>query len=326
MYEKPFDTRAFRRTLGSFLTGVTVVTTTDRDGNPKGFTANSFTSVSLDPPLILVCIGKQSRSLTFFAESDGFAVNILSESQQQIAQAFASPSVDRFAGQTWEAGPAGNPIISNSCAWLDCKRYDYIDAGDHVIMVGRVVDFSNTTRLPLGYSRGAYVSASLERSTTARPDFSTQVLAILEEKQGILLAGNNHGILSLPHAPYVGHHDDPHSLLGKLAGCGIKAELGFVFSVIEDRTDRRLRVIHRGTAEFIGEISNQFHSFGAEQVPWSSLDCAATRIVLRRYIQERMRYRFGVYVGGSETGLLAELASGPQPSSNNDFISGSHDL
>ena len=212
---EPFDSRAFRQALGAFLTGVTVVTTIDEEGAPRGFTANSFTSVSLDPPLILVCIGKQSRSLPSFADGRGFAVNILSELQQPIARTFATPTTDRFSGVNWNTGPAGNPILSDSCAWLDCRRHSYIDAGDHIIMIGHVAGFSDSTHPPLGYCRGAYVSPGLERRASMRPDFSTEVLGILEDRRGLLLAKTSNGALSLPRASYIGTHDDSSSLIGR---------------------------------------------------------------------------------------------------------------
>lgn len=322
---EPLDSRAFRQALGSFLTGVTVVTTIDAEGAPRGFTANSFTSVSLDPPLILVCIGKTSRSFSSFADGSGFAVNILSELQQPVAHTFATPSPDRFSGLDWEVGPAGNPILPNSCAWMDCRRHTYIDAGDHLIMIGHVAGFSDSTHPPLGYSRGAYVSAGLERRANMRPDFSTEVLAILENTRGLLLGRTNDGALSLPRASYIGTQDDPAGLIGQLLHSGIKAELGFVFSVIEDLDARRLRIIYRGTAEPIEEGDGKLLSFDLGQIPWDRLDQAATRIVLRRYVQERSLYRFGVYVGGSETGQIAELASGTKPSSNDDINSLAYD-
>lgn len=322
---EPLDSRVLRQALGSFLTGVTVVTTIDADGAPRGFTANSFTSVSLDPPLILVCIGKKSRSLPSFAEGTGFAVNILSELQQPVARIFATPTPDRFSGLNWQTGPAGNPILPDSCAWLDCRRHQYIDAGDHLIMIGLVAGFSDSTHPPLGYCRGAYVSAGLERSASMRPDFSTEVLAILENTQGLLLAKTSEGTLSLPRAAYIGTYDDSVSLIGRLWQSGIKAELGFVFSVIEDLEARLLRIIYRGTAEPVGDGDGTLLSFELGQIPWDRLDQAATRIVLRRYVQERSQYRFGVYVGGSETGQIAELASGTKPSSNNDINSFAYD-
>ena len=235
----PFDLRDYRHALGAFLTGVTVVTTLDRQGGPRGFTANSFTSVSLDPPLVLVCIDKRGRSFEVFAEGDGYAVNILSESQQAVSSAFATPTGDRFARVAWHAGPAGHPVFEGAAAWLDCRRHDLVDAGDHVIMIGRVVGYHHTVRPPLGYSRGTYVSASLEREAIARTGYATEIVAILEHDEAILLVGDDDDApLGLPHAEHIGDTGDTGSLLGLLDAAGFDAELGFVFSVVDNARDR----------------------------------------------------------------------------------------
>jgi flavin reductase (DIM6/NTAB) family NADH-FMN oxidoreductase RutF len=103
------DPRALRDAFGCFMTGVTVVTTVDAAGTPQGFTANSFSSVSLDPPLLLVSLANSSRNLDSFAKGAGFAVNILAEGQKDISATFARPSEDRFANLYWRKGPVGNP-------------------------------------------------------------------------------------------------------------------------------------------------------------------------------------------------------------------------
>jgi flavin reductase (DIM6/NTAB) family NADH-FMN oxidoreductase RutF len=102
MTDRPIDAMDLRRALGAFATGVTVVTTVDGDGNPRGFTANSFTSVSLEPPLILVCLAKRAASCPVFQVAESFAVNILSEDQKAVSSAFSSPTADRFGTVDWD--------------------------------------------------------------------------------------------------------------------------------------------------------------------------------------------------------------------------------
>ena len=131
-------TRDLRHALGSFPTGVTVVTSKDKDDNPIGFTANSFTSVSLNPQLILICIDKASFNIQSFSAREHFAVSVLSESQQHISTIFASPETDRFKDISWESKATGSPIISNSDAWFDCDKDKIIDGGDHLILIGKV--------------------------------------------------------------------------------------------------------------------------------------------------------------------------------------------
>ena len=322
MTDATFDLRDYRHALGAFLTGVTVVTTLDRQGTPRGFTANSFTSVSLDPPLVLVCVAKRSSSIEVFAGSDGYAVNILSESQQSVSSAFATSTDDRFAGVEWHTGPAGHPVFEGAAAWLDCRRHELVDAGDHVIMIGRVVGYHHTVRPPLGYSRGTYVSASLEREAVARTGYTTEIVAILEHDEAILLVGDDDAPLGLPQAERIGDPSDPGSLLGLLDAAGFDAELGFVFSVVDNAETGHMRIVYRGTAEARADsdASLRFHSL--QDIPWQRLDAPATGTILRRYVTERVHHRFGVYVGGAQTGQLAALSSELAPLSNEDIDAG----
>ena len=155
------DTAAFRRALGCFVTGVTVVTTRDAGGVPHGFTANSFTSVSLEPPLVLVCVGHEVESLDVFRRCAHFAVNVLADSQQAIANAFATELPDRFAGVRWREGSYGSPILEGCVASLECASWRRIEAGDHMILVGRVLAFEDSTGGPLAFCRGSYLSLPL---------------------------------------------------------------------------------------------------------------------------------------------------------------------
>ena len=156
----PTDQKALRAAFSAFLTGVTIVTTMDKDGAPRGFTANSFTSVSLTPPLLLFCIAKTSRSLDAFMNADSFAVNILSESQEHLSSRFAAPVEDRFADVDWSNGPTGAPVLSDVCGWFDCATHNRVEAGDHYIIIGEVIGFDHNTSEALGYSRKGYFSLS----------------------------------------------------------------------------------------------------------------------------------------------------------------------
>ena len=155
---------AFRHALGTFLTGVTVVTTTDSQGRPRGITANSFTSVSLEPPLVLVCIARSAESHDAFAGGDGFSVNILSDGQQSMSQLFASKSPDKFETVRWHPGDNGAPVLDDCLAWFDCRRYRQTDAGDHTILIGEVTRFEVKAGQPLGYCQGNYLSFGCFRS------------------------------------------------------------------------------------------------------------------------------------------------------------------
>lgn len=153
------DPRTLRDALGTFATGVTVVTTTDSDGTPVGLTANSFTSVSLDPPLLLVCPARDAASMAVLSKTEHFAVNVLHIGQQTTSNLFASRGADRFGSIECETWDHGVPIIRNSLANFECRKYAEYDGGDHVILVGEVlrVRFA-PQRDPLLYFRGKYRS------------------------------------------------------------------------------------------------------------------------------------------------------------------------
>lgn len=151
------DARALRMVLGRFVTGVTVVTTVDGQGAPRGFTANSFTSVSLDPPLVLVCLATGASSYGAFSSCDGFAVNILADSQQELSRLFASSGGEKFSGTPSRPGITGSPVLEGAHAWIECATHQRVQAGDHVILIGRVVDFSAGEGMPLTYYGGKYL-------------------------------------------------------------------------------------------------------------------------------------------------------------------------
>lgn len=151
-----FDSRAFRRALGNFATGVTVVTAADAAGHKVGVTANSFNSVSLDPPLILWSLDKRSSSLQVFEAASHFAVNILAADQIELSNNFAKPRDDRFAGIEHRAGEGGAPLLADCSASFQCLTHQLIDGGDHWIMLGKVVAFEDSGRSPLLYHQGAY--------------------------------------------------------------------------------------------------------------------------------------------------------------------------
>lgn len=160
------DLRELRRTLGCFATGVTIVTTLDSAGRPRGMTANSFTSVSLDPALILVCVAKSAPIMTVLDRTEGFVVNILEERQRDLSQRFATPGIDKFLGLTWHPGSSGAPILDSTLAHLDCSMHQRVDAGDHVILIGQVMDFARNDAAPLVFCRGNY--AAIADPTMAR--------------------------------------------------------------------------------------------------------------------------------------------------------------
>lgn len=151
-----FDSRAFRRALGNFATGVTIVTAKSPAGLTAGVTASSFNSVSLTPPLILWSCLKDSASCAVFESATHFAVNILASDQMDMSNQFASRQDDKFAGIEWEEGVAGAPLLSNCAGRLQCETYNKIDGGDHWIFIGKVIAFDDLGRPPLCFHQGSY--------------------------------------------------------------------------------------------------------------------------------------------------------------------------
>lgn len=153
----PVDLDAFRRALGQFATGVTVITALTSDGEPVGCTVSAFCSVSMDPPLVLACIGKGRSMHRTLAEVPGFGVNILRSDQADLALRFARSGADRFAGVGIRPAPDGIPLLDGTIARLRCERHDLLEGGDHTIVLGRVVDLHVDDGEPLLYSRGAFL-------------------------------------------------------------------------------------------------------------------------------------------------------------------------
>lgn len=167
---KKLDIRDFRRALSQFPTGVTVITTKDREGNPVGVTASSFNSVSMDPPLILWSIDKGAHSLETFEKAGHFAVNVLTRDQVTTSNGFASRGEDKFKGVDYSEGVGGCLLLKEYAAQFECKTWAVYEGGDHLILVGEVVDYRyNDASSPLIFARGSYAVSS-PHPATAKPD------------------------------------------------------------------------------------------------------------------------------------------------------------
>lgn len=158
------DSQGFRDCLGLFSTGVAVVTA-QVGAFRVGVTVNSFSSVSLDPPLVLWAIGRRSRSFGLFERADHFCVNILSAGQVHLARQFAKSADDKFLGVPCTPGTDGQPVISGAAATLECAVETRYPGGDHVIILGRVKRFARRNEEPLVFSRGRFCTASEHQSS-----------------------------------------------------------------------------------------------------------------------------------------------------------------
>lgn len=150
------DSKELRRAFGTFITGVTVVTTQTPQGENVGFTANSFTSVSLDPALVLICLSQNMSCYPVFTDCTHFAINVLADTQEDISNLFATYEGDRFAMVEWYPDSNKMPLIKEATSYFSCKKHQLIDAGDHTILIGEITDFSTTGKEGLGYSNRGY--------------------------------------------------------------------------------------------------------------------------------------------------------------------------
>lgn len=145
-----------RRAMGRFATGITVVTTQAMDGRLEGITANSFSTVSLDPPLVLWSLARRARSFASFADASHFAVNVLGAGQVALSRHFSAPNTDKLGGIDHHIGHGGCPVLTGVLAHFECCRESVIDGGDHVIFIGRVLRASFRDGEPLLYASGRY--------------------------------------------------------------------------------------------------------------------------------------------------------------------------
>jgi flavin reductase (DIM6/NTAB) family NADH-FMN oxidoreductase RutF len=158
----PIEQQLFRRVCGKYATGITVLTILDFDGKPQGMTANSFTSVSLDPPLVLVCVDRKSMMAELFAHGAKFAINVLDEDQKHLSTCFAQRGCDRFQGIEWSPGETGAPVLPEMLATLECFVSKLVEAGDHVVVIGQVLHATWRDGRPLIYFNSSYQSLQVE--------------------------------------------------------------------------------------------------------------------------------------------------------------------
>jgi flavin reductase (DIM6/NTAB) family NADH-FMN oxidoreductase RutF len=298
-----------RAAFGTFITGVTVITTVDEQGRPRGFTANSFTSVSMEPPLLLVCISSSASSCAAFTAGRGFAVNILAEAQKETALVFASKRPDKFETVSWCLGPAGNPVLDDVVAWFDCSRYDSMESGDHIILVGQVKDFGRAAAEPLGFAGGSFFTPKQERSASIAAQAGISIVGAILECEGkiVLLQKDREDELRLPEVGRNGEPANSALLAARLKTRGIDAAINFVFAVFEEPRQNERFVYYRGTAKRLGALQGVL--FEPDDLPWHMVRDEATRTMLERYVRERRDGAFGVYSETLHGGKVEHLAA-----------------
>lgn len=288
------DPSELRAAFGRFLTGVTVVTTRTKTGAPVGFTANSFTSVSLDPPLLLVCPGTHLTSYDAFATTKQFGISILSEGQQDISNLFASGSADRFGATDWDAPQDDIPLITGRAAGFVCDTFNRVTAGDHMILIGQVTHFDNAGLMGLGYGPDGYFSHSRERTAEAPQSKLTRASALLEDGDSILLDD----AFDLPTVDVPVGQSPLQTLLHAFNARGINAKLSVVYAVYDGAPNRR-RIVFRGTTT---TPQPGLRPEPIATLPSLAFGDAALKSLLTRFAQEHKDQSFGLYVGDETEG------------------------
>lgn len=303
------DPELLRSAFGRFMTGVTVVTARAADGGNVGFTANSFTSVSLDPPLLLVCPGRHLSSFDVFSTTDHFAINILAEGQEAVSNTFAADKGDRFSKADWAADTNGCALISGRTAAFSCTVTQRVDAGDHLVLLGRVTDFDATDRPGLGYNNGGYFSLSKERQANA-PASASQLSVgsvILVHQDNILLTRDN----KLPSVQLDDHTGARRALSVYLHSIGLDAHMGPVYSVYDNPNSGPKSGSKSGIHHVVlrARIADVPTDCPLKSVPINSFEQGPAKtdmqhLILRRFAQEHRTQSFGLYLGDVEKGEI----------------------
>ncbi len=297
-----FDPKALRRAFGSYMTGVTVVTARAADNTPVGFTANSFTSVSMDPPLLLVCPGNHLSSIEVFRSCKHFTVNILAEGQEDISNVFAGSRNDRFEQVDWRPDQNGVPVISRATACFSCSVHAQINAGDHLILIGKIEEFCTSDSPGLGYANGGYFSLGNERLANAAPHKNTEtVVGAIVEHDDVIYVEKSNGQIDLPAVTLTEETPASSGIKDHLSDLGLSATMGSVYSVFDDKEAGKKFVFFRATLPWPPlNLGDRFLSIeGIEMADWRS---QAVGKMMRRYVLERSNNVFGLYIGDAVTG------------------------
>ncbi len=288
------DPKALRLAFGRFMTGVTVVTTLNDTGEPVGFTANSFTSVSLDPPLLLVCPGQHLSSFDTFQSAKSFGVSVLSEGQEAVSNLFASSAEDRFGQSNWITSVDDIPLISDRAAGFVCRTSQAIPAGDHLVLIGEVIHFDSTENPGLGYGPDGYFALGKERKAEAHTAVQTRASVLLDDGHNLFLTADD----NLPSVIVAPDESPLRALKTALEGAGICAKLNVVYAVYDEGKNGR-RIVFRGhpSGAMPTLSAHAIDGLGSLAVKDSALQS-----LLTRFENEHKAQNFGFYIGNESAG------------------------
>jgi flavin reductase (DIM6/NTAB) family NADH-FMN oxidoreductase RutF len=304
------DPLALRGAFGTFLTGITVITTRDMDGVPRGMTANSFASVSLDPPLLLICVGKSATSFPAFAACPSFAVNVLHDKQIPLSAAFASKAKDKFENVAHDTVHTGAPILRDCLTWFDCSVHQRLEVGDHVVLIGRIQAFGTSPSAPLGFCRGRYAEVKEPLPPGWSPSRNMIVGYIIEADGRILLRATGEGKWSLPIAK--GRQNTTLLDLDDAGTVALLPDTTFLYSIFDVSEGDPGYIIYRGRLAARGQAADDLapglRFFPIVDLPFDAIGERDIVAMLRRYVHERSQNRFGIYVDAIDGGRVAMIS------------------
>ena len=307
----------YRKALGAFATGVTVVVAHTPEGEIRAFTANSFTSVSLDPALVLVCLAKSSSSLEIFRSAEQFSINILSAGQRDLSNAFASrdPEVKKAAAGRLATG---NPAyVPGALAVLVCGRHELVDAGDHVILIGRVRKVLATDGQPLGFFRGGYVDIDAKLRDLEAPGTTIRLGGLVRRGGQVMLCRRPGSAKWEIPTRLLGHGERYDSVLDScFEQLGVPVENVAPYSLFQEVGDTATTLI------FAAELAEREPTppadgteigwFSQADAPWTLVEGTMQQAMVKRYLREVATGSFGVYYDSPGGGNIMAVDGRPR--------------
>ena len=307
------DGLTLRSLFGSFMTGVTVVATRTELGDVRAITANSFTSVSLDPPLVLLCLAKSSLSVDVFTNCRSFSISILGEGQRDVSSSFASRDPIAKVAALGKLVGQSTPYVSGSIACIMCEQYNVVDAGDHLILIGRVLEFRAEDGQPLGFFRGSYVNIGASIRELEQVETQLVVGAVIDCSGKVVLCRNpDSKTWEIPTA-FVSRGERHGGALDRLfSGLGIMADARLPYSLFQEFNESSTTLIF--SSEAIAPVAAgmrpnglELGLFGVDDEPWKLVNGEMKRGVVQRYFHERGEGLFGIYFDTVSGGRVVSL-------------------
>ncbi|MEQ1439061.1 flavin reductase [Fontimonas sp. SYSU GA230001] len=293
----PIDPTEFRRALGAFATGVTIITARAADGTPLGMTVNSFNSVSLNPPLVLWSLANSSLSFDAFCKAEYWAVHVLSAEQQELSARFARRGEDKFSGLELDAGIGGIPLLRGCAARFQCRTASQYQGGDHVIFIGEVLAFDRDETAPLVFHGGRYAHATRRDPAEAKPRSAHLAGSFGEDFLGYLLGRSHFRFFAQirPHLVEAGLSDEEFYVLASLTLKPLMSAedlaAGMEGVLDEQSADALRALVERGFARVASPASST--SSASYELTDAGRGCALHLISAAKAVESQVLERLG---------------------------------